>query len=333
MPAATRLTEWLFEDGIGERRAALVIDGQIVCARIERDGKGARAGAIVGARIIDRAEKSARLTSGEEVYLAKPPAAANGDACRVHILREALLESNSRKRATAEAVAPDFELTSGLDLRSQLAATGIACRVISAHEPDLLSQHGWGDVIDEAATGLIPFEGGLLRLTLTPAMAVFDVDGTTNSLSLALNGATATAAAVRRHGIGGNVIVDLPTLSNRDQRMAVAAAFDRAMDIADSAYERTAINGFGLLQIVLPRRKPSLPELVQFERIATSALALLRQAERSRSVGKLALTAHPSVIGWLVDRKTLTEELTRRTGQLVTLHPDAALAIDSGHAQ
>lgn len=331
--AAVHLTEWLFEDGIGERRAALVVDGQIVRARIERDGKGARAGAIVAARIIDRAERLARLTSGEEVYLIKPPAAGNGDACRLHILREAMLEPNGRKRATAEAVASDRQLTSGLDLRSQLAATGISCRLISAHEPDVLAQHGWGNVIDEAATGLIPFEGGLLRLTLTPAMAVFDVDGTSSSLSLALNGATATAAAIRRHGIGGNVIVDLPTLSGRDQRLAVATAFDQAMGATDDAYERTAINGFGLLQIVLPRRQASLPELIQLAAVETSALALLRQAERQRGAGSLAVTAHPSVIGWLGERKNLVQELGRRTGRPVTLHQDPACAIGAGHAQ
>ena len=47
------MAEWLYEAGIGEARAALVEDGEIVEARIEREGKGPRVGAIVGARLVE----------------------------------------------------------------------------------------------------------------------------------------------------------------------------------------------------------------------------------------------------------------------------------------
>ena len=50
---ACRLAEWLYEAGIGEARAALVDDGAIVEARIERESEGPRVGAIVAARLIE----------------------------------------------------------------------------------------------------------------------------------------------------------------------------------------------------------------------------------------------------------------------------------------
>src|SRR3546814_14044324 len=50
---ACRLTEWSIEAGIGETRAALVEDGRIVEARVEREGEGPRVGAILGARLVE----------------------------------------------------------------------------------------------------------------------------------------------------------------------------------------------------------------------------------------------------------------------------------------
>ena len=47
------MAEWLYEAGIGEARAALVADGRIVEARIEREGEGPRIGAILEARLAE----------------------------------------------------------------------------------------------------------------------------------------------------------------------------------------------------------------------------------------------------------------------------------------
>ena len=44
--------EWLYEDGIGECRAALVDGGAIVEALIEVEDAGPRAGAVVEGRLI-----------------------------------------------------------------------------------------------------------------------------------------------------------------------------------------------------------------------------------------------------------------------------------------
>ena len=83
-----RLTEWLFEDGVGERRAALVADGAIVALRVERDSDGAQPGAIHDARLLasaGRGPRLLRLDSGEEALLAAPlpPGLSDGASLRV----------------------------------------------------------------------------------------------------------------------------------------------------------------------------------------------------------------------------------------------------------
>ncbi|MFX8176327.1 hypothetical protein ABTL07_19880, partial [Acinetobacter baumannii] len=65
-------------------------------------------------------------------------------------------------------------------------------------------------------------------------------------------------------------------------RHAVAAALDAAL--ADGGpFERTAVNGFGFLQLIRPRPRPSLPELLLGP--GAAARALLRQWEREPPPG------------------------------------------------
>jgi len=53
-----------------------------------------------------------------------------------------------------------------------------------------------------------------------------------------------------RHGIGGSIGVDFPSVQGKGPRQAVAAAIDAALE---PPFERTALNGFGFLQLVRPR--------------------------------------------------------------------------------
>ncbi len=125
---------------------------------------------------------------------------------------------------------------------------------------DHLGAAGWRDLIDEARTGNVAFPGGELRIVPTPAMTLIDVDGTLPAPELALAGAKAAARTIRRHGIGGSIGIDFPTVKGKDERQAVAEAVDSALP---QPFERTAVNGFGFLQIVRPRRHASLIELAQ----------------------------------------------------------------------
>ena len=82
------MAEWLYEAGIGEARAALLEDGRIVEARIEREGEGPRVGAIVGAKLIEAARggKGALVAldwPGEPLatLTGLPPATSIGEQC------------------------------------------------------------------------------------------------------------------------------------------------------------------------------------------------------------------------------------------------------------
>src|SRR3546814_10554355 len=78
------LPGWLYDEGIGESRAALVHKGEILEAYVERDGKRALAGAVAPGRlihtVIPRRRGIVRLDSGEETLLEPiPPKLAEGD--------------------------------------------------------------------------------------------------------------------------------------------------------------------------------------------------------------------------------------------------------------
>lgn len=267
------MPEWLYEDGIGEARAALVDDGRILAARIELPGT-LQIGTVAPARLTER--QAGTLDDGTEVLLDRPPAGITlGARVMVDVVREAIPEPGRAKRAKARLT--DAGPTSGPDLRARIAATGHPVRVLLPHQPDALEAAGWSEVLDEATSGEIAFAGGALRLSPTPAMTLFDVDGEGDLEALSVRAATAVAQAIRRHGIGGSIGIDFPTLAGKAPRQAVAAALDAALP---PPFERTAVNGFGFLQLIRPRPRASLPERLRADPVGAAARAALRLIER-----------------------------------------------------
>jgi hypothetical protein len=310
------LAEWLYEEGIGENRAIMVEDGNIVEAAIELPGL--RAGAVVEAKLVSMAGIAALADGGEAVVAPLPPV-SEGAAFRAEITREAIPEPGRPKplrlRPTGLPVGPGPALAD---------RTG---RAKAPHGADLFEAAGWSELLEEAATGEIVFTGGALRMSLTPAMTLFDVDGSLAPEALAEAGAEAAARAIRRFAIAGSIGIDLPTLP-RDSRQAAAAAVDA---ILPQPFERTAVNGFGFLQIVRRRVRPSIPEILHADPAAAAARALLRRAERLP--GRVALHAAPRVILQLKARPAWLAELARRTGGEAVLLPNPGLAISASHAQ
>src|SRR5207245_1341288 len=137
---------------------------------------------------------------------------------------------------------------------------------------DELGRAGWNDLIDEARSGLVRFARGELRISATPAMTLIDVDGYLDAQELALRGAAEAAKAIRRLDIGGSIGIDLPTAGSKAAPQAAAAAIDANLP---QPFERTAVNGFGFVQIIRPRTRASLVELAQ-NRAGFEARALLR---------------------------------------------------------
>src|SRR3546814_3514301 len=77
-----------------------------------------------------------------------------------------------------------------------------------AHEPDRLEEHGWGELMEEAISGEIGTEAASLRIFLTPAMTLIDVDGSLPPAQLGPKGAALAAKAIRRMGITGSIGIE-----------------------------------------------------------------------------------------------------------------------------
>ena len=152
-----------------------------------------------------------------------------------------------------------------------------------------------------------------------------DVDGPLAPFELAKRAAKEIALALARFDISGNIGVDFPTLQAKAERAAVTAIFD---DYMTANCERTAINGFGFMQIVSRKLRPSVLEIMQANRWVNAALKLLRQAERDRGTGALRVVVHPAVANKL--KPSLLDELAKRTGRSVSVEPQGEISIDGG---
>ena len=326
------MAEWLYEAGIGEARAALVDDGRIVEARIERDDAGPRWGTRHRARLGPgwRDRRVVDLEDGGEAFLDRLAApASDGETIMVQITREAIRGPRETKLPLVCHMADDGAAGAAA-LFDELEATGIRVVQVYPHMPDLLEAAGWSEMLDQALTGDVAFAGGVLHIDLTRGMTVIDVDGAPPLDRLALAGADAAARAIVRLGIAGSIAIDFPTLGNREQRLAASAAFDA---VFAGRGERTGINGFGLMQIVREKRRASFPELLQGDPVGAEARALLRRAERSRIVGAATLVAHPAIIARIAEHASWTASLARTIGGTVGLRADPALAMAGSHVE
>ena len=315
MPDTTS-PEWLIERGIGEGRAVRIDGGEIVAARILVDGI-VPAGSICEARLARAGKPAIAEVQGQDYVLRDGAGGATeGQRILIEIVRETIPGTEPWKRPLAR-------LTEEAPREAQFEV-----KELSFPSPiDRLEEAGWSDLLEEARSGIVAFAGGALRVSPTPAMTLIDVDGTLPPFDLAMAGAKAAARTILRHGIGGSIGVDLPTVQGKEQRLRLGAAVDA---ILPNPFERTAVNGFGFLQIIRPRRHASLFELAA-DRPAFEARALLRLAARER--GAIRLAVHPSVHAVIEARPGWVEALSRQVGGPVTLRADAKLTISGGHAE
>ena len=316
------MPDWLIERGIGETRAVRLDAGEIVEARIQLEG-AVPAGTILHARMtnIGTGGRNAGATDGEgHEYLlpAAPGAVTQGAQISIEVTREAIPGTEPWKRPLARMTDEDPR-----------PAIELGGEVLPFPSPeDRLEQAGWSDLLEEARSGIVRFPGGELRVSLTPAMTLVDVDGHLPPLKLSMVGAKTVARTILRHGIAGSIGIDLPTISGKAERQAVGSEVDA---ILPQPFERTAVNGFGFLQIVRPRARASLFELAA-DRAAFEARAFLRRVARERS-GATTLAAHPALIRVLEQHPAWIEQLSRQIGGAVTLRSDASLPIHGAYAQ
>lgn len=325
------MLEWLVEKGIGESRAALVEDGRMRAARIELEGT-IPAGTVIKARLVGLGSTGrnglARTTGGAEYLLPHVPRdLTEGQELCIEVTRTHIPGPEPWKRPLAKATR--HEPTRGPSLAGQLRKAGEPVRELTLPAAaDELALSGWNDLLDEARTCQVQFDGGALSLFPTPAMTLIDVDGHLAPDELAVRGAAAAAAAIRRLDVGGSIGIDLPTSASKSARQAAAEAIDATFP---QPFERTAVNGFGFVQIVRPRRRPSMIELA-LDGASFEARALLRRAAFEQPGAKV-LVAHPAIIAVLEQQQAWISALSTQIGGSIGLRADPNLPMSAGRAQ
>lgn len=317
------LPKWLYEEGIGENRAILVENSQIIELRIERDFgafSGPKYGAIMNAKLQKKHQVGGfiKLEDGTDAIIKKWPVGfTEGQSLNVEIIRERLLERTREKPPVA--IASERDIQSAPTLWDRIQASHIEVEACAAHKGDVFAQYGWYEILEQAEQGIYPFTNGQLIIEQCTAMTIIDVDGDENNLALAKSAAAACANVIRLFDLQSIVGIDFPSIEARKDRIRIAEIFDEAMMIA---CERTGVNGFGFMQIVMKSISPSLLELLRRDRIANIALMALRRAELEAyqsMASQMSIAAHPRVVhllsdyGWL----NILSDRTGRNWQLV----------------
>jgi hypothetical protein len=335
------LVEWIYEQGIGENRALLIEDGRAVEAHLEIFPAPLQPGDILSMRVIEIQVPGKRAIvrrtapgdapdtnpNFEAILEPLPDRTSLKSEVLVEIIREPMFDGRVHKRAKARPAPPEGATGGASALRDRIAATDHPIRTVDPYGPDLLEEAGWSEIIEQAETGQVDFPGGSLSIIPTQAMTLIDIDGWLDADALALAAAEAAGRAIRLFGLGGSTVIDFPTTSNKDVRKKL---HDVVMAGVGEGAEATAVNGFGLMQIIRPRPRRSLIELVRDDPTRRAACALMRRAERSGLIGAVTITAAPAVLKAL-EAAQAPDQLAPRLGGTVTLVADPKIALWGGH--
>ncbi|AUX69383.1 ribonuclease [Porphyrobacter sp. HT-58-2] len=315
--------EWLIEQGIGETRALLVEGERVLAAHVAWPGElavGTRCTGKLTAKLKGTRRGVALLEDGTETLVDQLPAqVTEGQLLDFVVTRASISERGRFKRAQVRIT--------GIDAgpAAPLWSSGSIVRRFPAGL--------WEEVWHAASSASLDFPGGEVLVSVTPAMTVIDVDGIGAPRDVALAAVPTIACALAWFGIGGNIGIDFPTLAAKADRRAVDDALEAAL--AGWPHERTAMNGFGFVQLVARLEGPSLLHRFAHHRLGMAARMALRQAELAAEAGSagrvIQLTLHPALKAKL--KAAWFEELERRTGRVLEIVIDPTLAIEAANAQ
>lgn len=313
------MAEWLIEDGIAERRALLVEGEQVLAAKVMWPGEltaGTRSTGQLTAKLKGTRRGVALLDDGTEALVDHlPPAVTEGQQIDLVITRAPLAERGRLKRAQARLAGDE----------TPAAASFPQGRIVHRLPAGL-----WEEVWHAASSASLDFPGGEILVSVTPAMTLIDIDGIGEPRVVALAAVPAIARALDWFDCGGNIGIDFPTLAAKADRRAVDEALGAALD--HWPHERTAMNGFGFVQLVARLTGPSMLHRFAHHRLGAAARMALRRGELAEGTGRVLLLAvHPALKAKL--KQPWLDELARRTGREVRVESDPGLAIEAAHAQ
>ncbi|WP_421791265.1 ribonuclease E/G [Hyphobacterium sp.] len=329
------------EDWVGETRAAIIEDGQIVELHVERWselGQRAFAGERYRGRVrkIDGGLNAAfvDLGRGEPGFLpfgksGRPEGLHEGAAIGVRVVREAFAEKGptlARLSEAGEGSTPAL-LDEGTNLAERLLHRYPDADVVWADEAGL-------DIAPAIETALsadiaVP-GGGRLSIEPTRALTAIDIDSAGRKVNagrkLALDQNLAAmpeiARQIRLRGIGGNIVIDCLHLRSQPDRRAVEGSLKRALKRDPARIDVLSISRFGLLELVRQRTGRSLAELLNAgersmstETLALAALRRLQIEATNQRASKLNLTTGKAVYEWLdLESVNWREAMTDRIG-------------------
>jgi ribonuclease G len=346
------MTRYLLWDAApGEVRTGLVENGKLVELRLIRMADACLpdiAGAVRSVRLGSKISANRALVhiDGVEGEVSPIPALSEGGFFDAELVRTAIPEPGRWKRAqyrpsqksSSEASIFPTGLTSiictgpieadqlyGL-FGDQCPSVEIDAEAIEDAQLDL-----W---CERAIIGEFVIDGGLLSVERTRAMTMIDIDGIKDTRSVNLAAARTIPWLLRFLGIGGQVGIDFLATANKAERAEIDQEFSKAAAGLES-HERTAMNGFGFVQIVLPRPGSNVIEQLcgtnlKLASDETKALLLLRAASRSIGHGKRRLAAPPAIIDRLNSWPAQLAALRSSLGAEIELVSDSSV-IGYGH--
>lgn len=313
------------EDWVGETRAAVVEQGQIVELHFDRwsqQGKRALAGETYLARVkkVDGALNAAflELGRGDAGFLpfgkaGRPAGMHEGAEVGVRVTREA----HGEKGPTLAIIDVDETgnaprlLESDANLAERLLRRHPEAEVVWADEAGI----DIGAAVDFAlSTHIAITGGGTLIIEPTAALTAIDIDSAGRSanagrkLALDLNLAAMSEIArqIRLRGIGGNVVIDCLHLRAQPDRKAVEGALKRALKHDPARIDTLPMSRFGLLELVRQRTGPSVAEIHNYpdgsasdETLGLAALRRLETEARTNRGAHLTLRTSPTIHDWL----------------------------------
>ena len=179
-------------------------------------------------------------------------------------------------------------------------------------------------------TARSPFAGGSLTIAPTPAMTLIDIDGT---LAPARSRAGRGRAGGRGDRRGSTSAARSASISRRlpakaDRRRSMRRWPRRS---PDWPHERTAMNGFGFVQLVARLERPSLLHRSPATAPPPPPACCCAGPSGLTEPARCCSPRHPAVRA--ASTPEWERELARRTGREVRWHERPALALEARHAQ